>query len=130
VAAPQTLAGLKGYVNNIPIETMPGERAVAAYHDLYQVERSFRIARSDLAARPVFHRLRYSIEADLTIVFTALAVARGVQNRKGLPISRIIKMLGSLRTATIALGRQRITVPPRVSDNALRVIDDLATSGQ
>jgi hypothetical protein len=130
VAAPQTLAGLKGYVNNILIETMPGERAVAAYHDLYQVERSFRIARSDLAARPVFHRLRYSIEADLTIVFTALAVARGVQNRKGLPISRIIKMLGSLRTATIALGRQRITVPPRVSDNALRVIDDLATSGQ
>ena len=45
---------------------MDGERVVAAYHDLYQVERSFRMAKSDLAARPVFHRLRDSIEAHLT----------------------------------------------------------------
>ena len=36
---------------------MDGEQVVAAYHDLYQVERSFRMAKSDLAARPIFHRL-------------------------------------------------------------------------
>jgi hypothetical protein len=125
----RSLAGLKGYVTNIPTETMNGERVVAAYHDLYQVERSFRMAKSDLAARPVFHRLRDSIEAHLTIVFTALAVAREAQNRTGLSISRIIKMLRPLRTATITLGRQRITVPPRVPDNARRVIDDLANGG-
>jgi hypothetical protein len=87
------------------------------------------MAKSDLAARPVFHRLRDSIEAHLTIVFTALAVAREAQNRTGLSISRIIKMLRPLRTATISLGRQRITVPPRVPDNARRVIDDLANGG-
>jgi hypothetical protein len=125
----RSLAGLKGYVTNIPTEIMNGERVVAAYHDLYQVERSFRMAKSDLAARPVFHRLRDSIEAHLTIVFTALAVAREAQNRTGLSINKIIKMLRPLRTATITVGRQRITVPPRVPDNARRVLDDLANGG-
>jgi len=51
----QYLAGLKGYVTNIPETTMGGQRVVAAYHDLYQVERSFRMAKSDLAARPILH---------------------------------------------------------------------------
>lgn len=46
------LAGLKGYVTNIPEATMTGGQVVAAHHDLYQVERSFRMAKSDLAARP------------------------------------------------------------------------------
>ena len=73
------LAGLKGYVTNIPAETMTGPQVTAAYHDLYQVERSFRMAKSDLAARPVFHRIRPSIEAHLTVVFAALAVSRAAQ---------------------------------------------------
>jgi transposase len=53
-----------------------GEHVVAAYHDLYQVERSFRMAKSDLAARPVFHRLRDSIDAHLTIVFVTCPAGR------------------------------------------------------
>ena len=62
---------------------MAGDQVVAAYHDLYQVERSFRMTKTDLAARPVFHRLRDSIEAHLTIVFAALAVSREAQARTG-----------------------------------------------
>lgn len=48
---------------------MTGDQVVAAYNDLYQVERSFRMTKSDLSARSVFHRLRDSIDADLTVVF-------------------------------------------------------------
>ncbi|WP_353358111.1 IS1634 family transposase, partial [Intrasporangium sp. DVR] len=55
------LAGLKGYVTNIPVGTMDGARVVAAYQDLYQVERSFRMAKSDLAARPMSCRRRHDI---------------------------------------------------------------------
>ena len=47
------LAGLKGYVTNIDTDTMDGPGVVAAYHDLYPVERSFRMTKSDLAARPI-----------------------------------------------------------------------------
>jgi hypothetical protein len=125
----QRLAGLKGYVTNISAETMTGERVVTAYHDLYQVERSFRMTKSDLAARPVFHRLRDSIEAHLTIVFAALAVSREAQARTALSINKIVKLLRPLRTATIALGPRQINIPPRIPDDAQRVLDDLARGG-
>ena len=70
------LAGLKGYVTNLPPATLDGQAVIDAYHDLYQVERTFRMAKSDLRARPVFHHDRDAIEAHLTVVFAALAVAR------------------------------------------------------
>jgi hypothetical protein len=41
------------------------------------------MSKTDLRARPMFHHQRASIEAHLTIVFTALAVAREVLNRTG-----------------------------------------------
>jgi hypothetical protein len=42
------LAGLKGYVTNLPAETMSGQAVIDAYHDMWQVEKSFRVAKSDL----------------------------------------------------------------------------------
>jgi len=49
------LAALLGYVTNLPIETMDGAAVINAYHDLWRVEQSFRMTKSDLRARPVFH---------------------------------------------------------------------------
>jgi len=54
------LAGLKGYVSNIDPKVMDGPAAIAAYHDLWQVEKSFRMAKSDLRARPILCRRRHS----------------------------------------------------------------------
>jgi hypothetical protein len=123
------LAGLKGYLTNITPTVMDGPTVVAAYQDLYQVERSFRMAKSDLAARPIFHRIRDSIEAHLTIVFAALAVSREAQARTGVSIKKIIQALRPLRSATISLGRQQITAPPRVPEYAQAILDDLAQGG-
>ena len=72
----RSMMGLKGYVCNIDPEVMDGAAVIKAYQDLYQVERSFRLTKSDLAARPIFHRLRDSIEAHLSVVFAALAISR------------------------------------------------------
>jgi hypothetical protein len=47
------LAGLKGYVTNLPPATMDGAAVIDAYHDLWRVEQSFRMTKSDLRARPV-----------------------------------------------------------------------------
>ncbi len=69
------LAGLKGYVTNLPASSMDGAAVIAACHDLWKVEQSFRMTKGDLRARPVFHHQREAIEAHLTVVFAALAVA-------------------------------------------------------
>ena len=57
------LAGLKGYVTNLSIEQMDALAVISAYHDLWQVERSFRMTKSDLRARPAFHHQRDAIES-------------------------------------------------------------------
>lgn len=83
------------------------------------------MTKSDLAARPIFHRLRDSIEAHLTVVFAALAISREAQARTSVSISRIVKTLRPLRTATITLGGRQIEVPPRIPDDAQRLLDQL-----
>src|SRR5665648_546965 len=88
------LAGLKGYVTNLPATTMDGQGVIDAYHDLYQVERSFRMAKSDLRARPVFHHDRDAIEAHLTVVFAALAIARELQAATGVSLKKLVQTLG------------------------------------
>jgi transposase len=123
------LSGLKGYLTNLDPETMDGPAVVAAYHELYQVERSFRMAKSDLAARPMFHRIRDSIEAHMTVVFAALAVSREAQDRTGVSIKKTIQTLRPLRSATISLGHRQITAPPRIPDTAQAILDDLTRGG-
>jgi transposase len=73
------LAGLKGYVTNIPGAIAPASEILAHYHGLWHIEQSFRISKTDRAARPLFVRTRDAIEAHLTIVFAALAIARTLQ---------------------------------------------------
>ena len=65
------LAGLKGYVTNLPIETMGGAGVIGAYHDLWKVEASFRMTKSDLRARPMSCRRRHEIGyADVSVMPT------------------------------------------------------------
>ncbi|GAB7145402.1 hypothetical protein LRC484719_40030 [Mycobacterium riyadhense] len=93
---------------------MPAAEVIAKYHDLWHVEQSFRMSKHDLAARPIFHHTRDSIEAHLTIVFAALAVARRIQNQSGLAIANVIKQLRPLRTSTITINGTTQGFPPEI----------------
>jgi Transposase DDE domain len=92
------LAGVKGYVTNLPASAIDGAAVIAAYHDLWKVEQSFRMAKSDLRARPVFHHQREAIDAHLTVVFAALAVARHLQDATGTSIKKIAQILRTARS--------------------------------
>jgi transposase len=105
---------LKGYVTNIAADAMPATDVIAKYHDLWHVEPSFRMSKTDLRARPMFHRTRDAIEAHLTIVFTALAVAHCIQERSDLAIGNVVKQLRHLRTATIVINGVTDTFPPEI----------------
>lgn len=86
----RALVGLKGYVTNIPAEIVPPAEVLSSYNDIWHVEQSFRMSKTDLQARPMFHRQRDAIEAHLTIVFAALAIARLLQSGTGFSIRKII----------------------------------------
>ena len=122
------LAGLKGYVTNLPTSRMDGAAVIAAYHDLWKVEQLFRMTKDDLRARPVFHHQREAIEAQLTVVFAALAVARHLQDATGTSIKKLIQTLRTARSATIEINGQRLTLDPDLTDAARDILKRLESS--
>jgi Transposase DDE domain len=112
-AKARALAGWKGYTTNLttcPDNTpVTAEFVISAYHRLFQIEASFRMSKHDLAARPIYHRKRESIEAHLAVVFAALAVGRLVEERTGWSIRRFVRTARRYRTVQIRAGQQLIT---------------------
>lgn len=125
LARARSLAGLKGYVSNIPAQVMPAGEVIGSYHALWQVEQSFRMSKTDLRARPMFHRTRDAIEAHLTIVFTALAISREVQARTGLAIRNVVRQLRPLRSATIAINGTTQTFHPAIPADQQSILEAL-----
>ncbi len=68
--------GLKGYLTNTDI---PTSQVYDAYHNLWHVERAFRISKSKIEIRPMFHFTRKRIEAHICICFVALKVYKELE---------------------------------------------------
>lgn len=96
----KTLAGIKGYVTNLGL---PDEQVIASYHKLWHVEQSFRMSKSDLKARPIFHHKRDSIEAHLTIVLAALAIGQTIEHHTGMSIKRFVKQVRPIRSGIVTI---------------------------
>ncbi|WP_442942107.1 IS1634 family transposase [Nonomuraea sp. NBC_00507] len=106
-AKARELAGLKGYITNLPGVTPAF--VIEAYHRLFEIEKSFRMSKHDLKARPIYHHKRESIDAHLTIVFAALAVSRWIEHRTGWSIKKFVRTARRYRTVHIRAGRHRLT---------------------
>lgn len=94
---------------------MTATEIIGFYHDLWRVEQSFRMSKTDLRARPTFHRTRDAIEAHLTIVFTALALSPE-QSRPGPGSPRVTSLDTS---GPFARPPSPSTAPPRDSPPAI-----------
>ncbi|GAA0629610.1 IS1634-like element IS1549 family transposase [Sporichthya brevicatena] len=103
----RALAGIKGYTTNI---TNPSpEFVIGAYHQLWRIEKSFRMSKHDLRARPIYHHKRESIDAHLAIVFAALAVTRLIEARTGWSIKKFVQTARRYRTVQIRAGQHLLT---------------------
>src|SRR5690625_2753156 len=118
-------AGWKGYGSNIPAQVRSAEEVVSSYHDLWTVQQSFRMAKSDLDARPSFHHTRQAIEAHLTGVFASLAVARYMYAQTGITTPKIVKALKPLQEVTITVAGQQITANPEITEENRRILTHL-----
>jgi len=121
----RTLAGIKGYVTNI--DNPNPDMVIGAYHRLFQIEKSFRMAKSDLAARPIYHRTRDSIEAHLSIVFAALAVGRWIEDTTGWSIKKFVKTTRRYRTIQIQAGQNTITAANPLPDDVNTILEAIKT---
>jgi hypothetical protein len=129
----RSLAGLKGYVTNL--EACPdgtpvtAEFVIDAYHRLFQIEKSFRMSKHDLQARPIYHRTRDSIEAHLTVVFAALAVGRWIEDTTGWSIKKFVKTARRYRTIQIQAGAHTITAADPLPDDLRDTLTEIHRRG-
>ena len=105
------MAGIKAYVTNLDI---PDRDVIDYYHQLFRVESSFRMAKSDLRARPIYHRKRDAIEAHLTIVLAGMAISKEIEAKTGLSIKQLVNLLRPLRSAIINFKGNELLIPPEI----------------
>lgn len=70
--------GLKGYITNT---RMTNDEVIENYRELWQIEKAFRIAKTDLQIRPIYHRLQKRIEAHICIAFCAYKVYKELERQ-------------------------------------------------
>jgi len=87
IAKAEKLEGIKAYLTNTSLDR---ESVIHRYRDLWNIENSFRITKSDLKARPIFHHLDDAIRAHLIIVFAALAISKFIELSSGLSIHQVL----------------------------------------
>jgi hypothetical protein len=125
-AKTRALAGWKGYTTNLAGQ--PASFVIDAYHQLWRIEKAFRMSKHDLQARPIYHRTRDSIEAHLTVVFAAMAVSHWIEHQTGWSIKKFVRTARRYRTVIIQAGSHTLTAaepPPTDLAEILAKIHDL-----
>ncbi len=104
--------GLKGYLTNT---TIPTGDVVTAYHNLWNVERAFRIAKSKLEIRPMFHFTRRRIEAHVCICFAALKVYKELErllklSHVNMSVDKVLNMAKTVTTISIYMPENKMHI--------------------
>ena len=97
--------GLKGYLTNTKL---PINEVYAAYHNLWNVERAFRIAKSKIEIRPMFHFTRRRIESHICICFVSLKVYKELERILKLTnitmsVDKVLNMAKTITTLQIRM---------------------------
>jgi transposase len=95
--------GLKGYLTNT---TLSAAELIANYRELWKIERAFRVAKSDLQVRPVYHRLHRRIEAHVLVAFAAFKLYKELERQlegtnTGLSAGRAIEIMKTIHAVEL-----------------------------
>ena len=97
--------GLKGYLTNA---NLTKDQIIENYQHLWQIEKAFRISKTELKIRPIYHRLQRRIEAHICLSFTAYKVykelERQLKEKKSLlSVNKAIEIAENIMEITISL---------------------------
>jgi len=115
--------GLKGYVTNTKLTN---DQVIENYKSLWNIERAFRMSKTDLRIRPIYHRLKSRIEAHICISFTAYCIYKELerllkQAKSTLSIKRTVELTHNMYQITYTLPESKHT-----KSNLLKMDDEQA----
>lgn len=102
--------GLKGYITNTKMEP---QEVLDNYRQLWQIERTFRITKTDLRVRPIYHYKRRRIEAHICIAFASCKLYKELERqlkekKAGMSAEKAIDILKTIYGLTIELPKSKI----------------------
>jgi len=100
------LLGIKGYFTNLEESIVDNKTIIERYHELYRIEQAFRISKSDLQTRPIFHYKEEPIKLHLLICFMALVLSKHIELQTN---TSIRKFIHECRKITDARLKNKIT---------------------
>ena len=121
------LEGIKGYLTNTNLDETT---IIDRYHDLWRIEKSFRITKTDLEARPVYLRLDETITCHLIIVFAGLAICRYLEIKTGMSIQKVLKIAQKVLTHQVinSQTREKALIETTILDEKLKKKIDFLNS--
>ena len=104
--------GLKGYLSNAQLSK---DEIIENYQHLWQIEKAFRIAKTDLKIRPIYHRLQRRIEAHICISFAAYKLYKELerllkQKKASISPNTAIEIAENIHEITIQLPQNGKTI--------------------
>jgi transposase len=88
--------GLKGYITNTKLEAI---QVIDNYNNLWKIEKAFRISKTDLKIRPIYHRIRERIEAHICISFVAYVLYKDLErilSASGISMKKAIESINKM----------------------------------
>lgn len=102
--------GLKGYITNTKLN---GVQVIDSYNNLWKIEKAFRISKTDLKIRPIYHRIRERIEAHICISFVSFVLFKDLERSLALntniSIKKAIKAINKMYEIVIPLHGDRFS---------------------
>lgn len=103
--------GLKGYMTN---SRMKPKKIIENYKNLWQIEKAFRMSKTDLRIRPIYHRLVKRIEAHICISFTAYAIYKELERvlykeKSKLSLKKAAEITQNMYQLTVVLPNSKVT---------------------
>ena len=119
--------GLKAYLTNTPL---PKEAIIEHYKNLWQIEKAFRISKTDLRIRPIYHRLARRIKSHLNIAFCSYKLYKELERQlklKNLSLSpekalAIMKSIYSVNTI-LPVSQKEVSVIIVKNEDQKRVLN-------
>ncbi len=117
------LLGIKGYYSNC--SNLTDLEIVNQYKQLWHVEKSFRISKSDLKARPIFHSKQQSIKTHILICFMALMIAKYIEIKTKKSIKSVIQNLKKITDARIydEINKREVVMRSKISGELQEILD-------
>ena len=113
--------GLKGYLTNTALSA---ETVIGNYGQLWHIEKAFRISKTDLRIRPMYHRRRRRIEAHVLVAFVAYTIYKELERRLNAAAVPISPKRAAELTQTMYEISFKLPTDPRVHQILLQMDDE------